>query len=151
MSQKFEENRSRIEDLVRKWLAEGKRHVHFCPEWDFTQSRLNSRLASVALTPYHDFSETVARGGALGMLDVLVIIPRCGLTKWRHDNSERIASIQLGTQTGRFDDGKKFRYTVADGDWLERLRGIRFREYKIEQGCNLTTREIASLQAMMQI
>lgn len=35
MSQKFEENRSRIEDLVRKWLAEGKRHVHFCPEWDY--------------------------------------------------------------------------------------------------------------------
>lgn len=89
--------------------------------------------------------------GINAMLDVLVVIPPCGLAKWRTDNSERIASIQLGTQTGRFEDGKKFAYRVADGDWLERLRGIRFREYRIEQGCNLTTREIAALQAMMQI
>lgn len=86
------------------------------------------------------------------MLDVLVIIPNCGLTAWREANSEHIAFIQLGTQTGRFEDGKKFRYVVLNHhDWLERLRGIRFREYRIERGCNLNTREIAALQAMMQI
>ncbi len=85
------------------------------------------------------------------MLDVLVIIPPCGLLKWRQDNSEQIAFIQLGTQTGRFMDGLKFRYVVVDHhDWLDRIRGIRFREYRVEQGCNLTTREIAALQAMMQ-
>ena len=85
------------------------------------------------------------------MLDVLIIVPRCGLVKWRQANSERIASIQLGTETGRFTDGKKFRYIVADGDWIDRIRGLSFREYKIEQGANLTTREIAALQARMQI
>lgn len=86
------------------------------------------------------------------MLDVLVIIPNCGLAAWRAENSDRIAAIQLGTQTGRFEDGKKFRYVVLNHhDWLDRLRGIRFREYRIERGCNLSTREIAALQAMMQI
>lgn len=86
------------------------------------------------------------------MLDVLVIIPQAGLAAWRADNSEHIAFIQLGTQTGRFEDGKKFRYVVLNHhDWLERLRGIRFREYRIERGCQLMTREIAALQAMMQI
>jgi hypothetical protein len=90
--------------------------------------------------------------GSNAMLDVLVIIPTCGLARWRNDNSEQIAFIQLGTQTGRFEDGKKFRFVVInDHDWLDRLRGIRFREYRIERGCNLTTREISALQAMMQI
>lgn len=80
------------------------------------------------------------------MLDVLVIIPSCGLAKWRNDNSDRIAFIQLGTQTGRFEDGKKFRYVViGHHDWLDRIR------FRVEQGCNLKTREIAALQAMMQL
>lgn len=86
------------------------------------------------------------------MLDVLVIIPQCGLAAWRAENSDRIAAIQLGTQTGRFEDGKKFRYVVLNHhDWLERLSGLRFRSYEIVVGCQLTTRELSALQAMMQI
>lgn len=87
------------------------------------------------------------------MLDVLIVIPRCGLARWRNENSERISFLQLGTQTGRFGDGKKFRYVVMNdqNDWLERIRGLRIRDYKVEQGCNLKSHEIAALQTMMQL
>lgn len=78
---------------------------------------------------------------------VLVVIGPCGLAAWRTKNDHRIKSIQVGTQVGEFNDGTRFKYIVAEGDWLQRLRGIRWAGY-MEFGINLKSHERASLQAM---
>jgi hypothetical protein len=86
------------------------------------------------------------------MFDALIVIPHCGLASWRIRNEDAIASIQLGTQTGRFTNGERFRYVVANGEshWMERLRGLRFGRLQVEEGTNLVTHEIRSLQALLQ-
>lgn len=85
------------------------------------------------------------------MSEILILIPVAGLTSWRIRNEDEFADLQLGTQRGRFRDGTRFRYIIAEGDWLERVRGLRLSDYRIERGCNLTSHEITALQAMMQI
>lgn len=91
--------------------------------------------------------------GCSEMLDVLIVIPQCGLAAWRMLNSEKIEHIQLGTQTGRFVNGEKFRYAIADSspDWMERLRGLRFRRLQVEEGTNLVSHQIRSMQALLQL
>lgn len=88
----------------------------------------------------------------LKVFDLLIIIPEARFTAFRMDNSNRITSMQLGTQVGRLHDGRKFRLVVVDRNntWLETIRGIRFREYEIQYQAKLTAYELASIQAMMQ-
>lgn len=85
------------------------------------------------------------------MSELLIVIPRCGLTSWRVRNEDEFADLQLGTQRGRFHDGTRFRYIVTESGWLDRVRGLRISDYRIEPGCNLTSHEIGALQAMMQL
>lgn len=78
---------------------------------------------------------------------VLVVIGPCSLAAWRTANDHRIKSIQVGTQSGEFRDGTRFRYVIADGDWLTKIRGTRWSGF-LEFGVNLKSFERASLQAM---
>lgn len=81
----------------------------------------------------------------------LILIPIAGLRSWLDENQANIESIQLGTQRGVKKDGTRFMYRVTEGDWLERIRGQRFKGYQITPGVRLTSYEISHLQSMLQI
>lgn len=86
------------------------------------------------------------------MFDLLIIIPEAMFTAFRMDNSNRIASIQLGTQVGRLHDGRRFKVVVLDRNntWLDAIRGMRFHEYEIAYQAKLNSFELSAIQAMMQ-
>lgn len=81
----------------------------------------------------------------------LILIPIAGLQTWIRENEHEFTSIQLGTQRGVKKDGTRFMYRVTEGDWLERIRGQRFKGYQITPGVRLTSYEISHLQSMLQI
>lgn len=80
----------------------------------------------------------------------LILIPVAGLRSWLDENQSKIASVQLGTQRGVMKDGTRFTYCVAERDWLERLRGQRFKNYRATRGVRLNTHQVSCLQAMLQ-
>lgn len=80
----------------------------------------------------------------------LILIPVAGLRGWLDDNRESFASVQLGTQKGVMKDGTRFTYCVTERDWLERLRGQRFKNYRVTPGVRLNTHQVSLLQAMLQ-
>lgn len=81
----------------------------------------------------------------------LILIPIAGLTTWIRENENEFMSLQLGTQKGVMKDGTRFMYRVTEGDWLERLRGIRLKSYRVTRGVRLNNFETSALQAMMQM
>jgi hypothetical protein len=85
------------------------------------------------------------------MYDLLIVIPVGGIVDWRIRNQDEFSDLQLGTRRGRFKDGTRFRFIETESGWLEQIRGLRLRTYRIERGCNLTRHEITVLQARLQI
>lgn len=81
----------------------------------------------------------------------LIVIPEARFSEFRGYLDEIASTYQLGTQSGVLKDGRRFIYRVKSPDWLDRLRGIRIKSYESWRGAPLTTYEVASLQAMMQI
>lgn len=86
-----------------------------------------------------------------GMAHILILIAPCNLSYWLKSNEADIHWVQLGTQKGAFTDGRRFIYRVTEGDWLERLRGLRISEFKTTEGVRLNSFETSALQAMMQM
>ena len=64
---------------------------------------------------------------------------------------ESFAEFNQSTRVGVLKDGRTFRIIIKDNDseWLDKVQGMRIREYKTIGAVQLSPREAGWMQAMM--
>ena len=84
------------------------------------------------------------------MIDVVFIVER--IQDFEYDLGDQIKFFRRTDRVGELINGKTFKVSVYDnrGDWLERLHGLRIREYREMDGVKISPRERLALQAMIQ-
>lgn len=84
------------------------------------------------------------------MIDILYIANR--VQHFEYDLGDQIKTFRRSERIGELTNGKSFKLAIHEptGQWLERLRGIEFGEFRELDGVRISPRERLALQAMIQ-